>query len=219
MKVNILVQNWVEITTTIDTVNWKGKPIQVKRVKALKNSKTGTIMVYPAEIAKAEVAQLAERFGILPRDVGALLMILTKPGYFKEGEVLYKYHLQKLLFYLWKYMKKYGYGNSIPIDNFIAADNGPVPEHLNEDLQRLVDRKIIRTKYEDWEQYQSKRIMLTKEGTKLAKELWKALPDPYKELAIKVKERIHPLSPERVRHLVHNEYPEYRDTYIKNDIE
>ena len=53
----------------------------------------------------------------------------------------------------------------------------------------------------------------------MTKELWSILPDPYKELAIKVKERIYPLTPERVRQLVHNEYPEYRDSYIENDIE
>lgn len=178
-----------------------------------------TVMVYPSEIAKSEVTQTAECFGILPRDVGALLMVLAKPSYFKEGEVLYKYHLQKELFYLWKFMEKYGYGDSIPRDNFIAAKNGPKPEHLNEDLQRLVDKKLIKIKCETWDQHKSKRIILTEEGTKLAKELWSVLPDPYKEQAIKVKERIHPLTPERVRHLVHTEYPEYKDSYIENDIE
>jgi len=86
-------------------------------------------------------------------------------------------------------------------------------------LQRLTDNKLIKTKYQNWEQVQSKRIMLTEEGTKMTKELWSILPDPYKELAIKVKERIYPLTPERVRQLVHNEYPEYRDSYIENDIE
>lgn len=219
MKVNKLTRKWVNITTTVDTVNWKGEPMQVKGVKAMKNLKTGTIMVQPAEIAKAEVAQVAECFGILPRDVGSLLMILAKPSYFKEGEILYKYHLQKLLFYLWKFMEKYGYGNSIPLDNFIAAKNGPVPEHLDEDLQRLVEKKLIRIKSQKWDEVQSKRIMLTKEGTKQAKELWNVIPEPYKKLSIKVKERIYPLTPERVRQLVHNEYPEYKDSYIENDIE
>ena len=65
----------------------------------------------------------------------------------------------------------------------------------------------------------SKRIILTEKGTILAKELWFDLPDPYKNVALKVKKRIYPLSPERIRHLVHKEYPEYIDTYIKNDIE
>ena len=210
---------WNDVDTTIDTVNWRGEPIHLTGVKALKNSKTGAIRIYPSEIAKAEVRQLAESLGILPRDVGSLLMIFAKPSYFKEGEVLYKYHLQKLLFYYWKFLDMSGYKNSLPIDDFIAAKNGPVPEHLNDDLQRLEEKKLIKVRYKKWEQGRSKRIMLTKEGTKLARESWKALPHPYKEIAIKVKERIHPLSPDRVRHLVHKEYPEYKDTYVENDIE
>jgi len=217
--VNELEKKWNEVDTTIDTVNWRGEPIHLTGVKALKNSRTGTIRVYPSEIAKAEVRQLAKSLGILPRDVGSLLMIFAKPGYFKEGEVLYKYHLQKLLFYYWKFLDIYGYKNAFPIDDFIAAESGPVPEHLDDDLQTLEEKKLIKVRYEKWEQGRSKRIMLTKEGMKLATEVWKALPDPYKEIAIKVKERIHPLSPDRVRHLVHKEYPEYKDTYVKNDIE
>jgi hypothetical protein len=215
----MLPRKWVKIETAVDTVNWKGEAIRVEGVKALKNSKTGTVMVYPAEIAKAEIEQLAKSFGLLPRDIGTLLMILAKPAYFKKGEVFYKYHLQKLLFYLWKYMEKYGYGQSLPTDSFVAAENGPKPEHLDEDMKRLVENKLLKTRYEQSEYGRSKRIMLTKEGTKLANLLWVTLPNPYKELAIKVKERIHPLSPERVRHLVHNEYPEYKNSYIKNDIE
>lgn len=212
-------KTWIETEIDIDTVNWKGEPMHVTSVKALKNSKTGAIRVYPFEVAKAEIRQIAERFGLLPRDVGSLLMILAKPGYFQEGDVLYKYHLQKFLFYLWKFVDAYGYSESLPIDTFVAAKNGPVPKHLNEDLQRFEKNNLIKTKYEKWEQGKSKRITLTREGMKLAKELWCVLPDPYKEIAIKVKERIYPLSPDRVRHLVHREYPEYKNTYVENDIE
>lgn len=193
--------------------------MHVTGVKALKNPKTGAIRVYPFEVAKAEVRQIAERFGLLPRDVGSLLMILAKPGYFQEGDVLYKYHLQKSLFYLWKSLDAHGYSESLPIDIFVAADNGPVPKHLNKDLQRFEKHNLIKTKYEKWEQGKSKRITLTREGMKLAQELWCVLPDPYKEIAIKVKERIYPLSPDRVRRLVHREYPQYKNTYVKNDIE
>ncbi|MFH0896737.1 MAG: hypothetical protein V1850_01645 [Candidatus Bathyarchaeota archaeon] len=105
------------------------------------------------------------------------------------------------------------------MDNFIAAVNGPKPEHLDEDLQRLEENKLLTIRYENWDDKKSKRIILTKEGTQKAEELWKTLPDSYKELTIKVKERIHPLTPDRVRNLVHNEYPEYKDTYVENDIE
>jgi DNA-binding MarR family transcriptional regulator len=90
---------------------------------------------------------------------------------------------------------------------------------LDEDLERLEKKGLVKVRSEQTEYGKSKRIILTREGTKIADEIWNALPDPYKEIAIKVKERIHPLSPDRVRQLVHNEYPEYKNTYVENDIE
>jgi DNA-binding PadR family transcriptional regulator len=212
-------QKWIETETTIETVNWKGEPMKIAGVKAFKNPKTGAIMVYPFEVTKAEIRQIAECFDLQPRDVATLLMIAAKPGIFKEGEVFYKYHLQKQLFYLWKTLEICGYGDPLPMDNFISADNGPKPEHLDKDLQRLEERKLITVRREKWDNHESKRITLTKEGEKTAEKIWAMLPEPYKETAIRVKERIHPLSPEKVRHLVHKEYPEYRNTYVKNDIE
>ena len=175
--------------------------------------------MFPSDVAKAEVRTIAEGLCITPRDVGFLLMVLVKPGNFNEGEVLYKYHLQKLLFYLWKDLEKSGFSDSLPRDEFIPAENGPKPEHLDEDLKKFEDEKLIITKCEKWKEGVSKRIILTKEGLDLAQKLWENLPEPYKVVAMKVKEKIYPLDPETVRHKVHKEYPEYRDSYIKNDIE
>ena len=146
-------------------------------------------------------------------------MIKAQPSFFKGGEVFYKYHLQKQLFYLWKTLDKEGYGESLPVDQFVAAKNGPKPENLDSDLQRLTEKKLISIKKEKSDGTVSKRITLTAEGAKTAEDIWNILPDPYKEVAIKVKERIHPLTPDRVRHLVHNEYPEYKCSYTENDIE
>ncbi|MFH0896738.1 MAG: hypothetical protein V1850_01650 [Candidatus Bathyarchaeota archaeon] len=93
---------WIDTTIEIKTVNWKGEPLHLTGVKALKNTKTGATRVYPSEVAQAEVRQIAKCLDVLPRDVGSLLMVFAKPSYFKEGEVFYKYHLQKMLFYFWK---------------------------------------------------------------------------------------------------------------------
>ena len=210
---------WVETVTEVNTVDWRGNPIHVTGVRALKNPKTGNIRVFPYDVAKAEVKAIAEKIGILPRDVASFLMVLAKPGVFKEGEVLFKYHLQKLLFYLWKELWKNGYGESLPRDDFLAAKNGPVPKHLEEDLRRFEKKGWVKTRYEHWNGQRSKRIILTKDGLQLSKALWGTLPDPYKEVALKVKERIYPLDPETVRYLVHEEYPEYRHSYVENDVE
>ena len=211
---------WTEIETTVKTVNCKGESIQVTGVKAIKNSQNGAILVYPFEIAKAEVKQIAESLDIYPRDVGTLLMLVAKPGNFNEGDVFYKYHLQKMLFYLWKTLDTAGYGEALPRDNFIPAENGPVPEQLNCDLERFEAKKLIKTSSVKTENdHHAKKIVLTASGKKLAEELWCTLCEPYKKITLEVKERIYPMSPESVRHMVHREYPEYRDTYVKNDIE
>lgn len=146
-------------------------------------------------------------------------MLVAKPGNFNDGEVFYKYHLQKMLFYQWKYLEKFGYGDALPRDNFIAAENGPVPEQLNKDLDRLETEKIIKTHYQKTETGKARKIILTPSGKCLAEELWCALGEPYKKTTLAVKERIYPMTPEDVRHAVHKEYPEYRNTYVKNDIE
>ena len=219
-KVTKLEMKWVETTIAMDTVNWKGGSIHLEGVKALENKKTGAVRIFPDEIAKAEVRNIAEKYGLLPRDVGTLLIILAKPGNFQEGDLFFKYHLQKMLFYFWKELvDTYGSDELFPKDNFIAAENGPVPEHMDDDLVRLEKEDLITTRYEKRDNGKSKRILLTDKGTTLAKELWSDLPDPYKEDAMKVKERLFLMSPERVRHLVHQQYPEYKNTYVKNDIE
>ena len=99
-------QKWIETETTIDTVNWRGEPIQIPNVKAFKDPKTGEIYVYLTEVSKAEVNQIAKELGICPRDVSTLLMLCVKPGNFNEGDVFYKYHLQKMVFYLSKSLEK-----------------------------------------------------------------------------------------------------------------
>jgi hypothetical protein len=210
---------WIETETSIDTVNWKGEPIHVTGVKSLKNPKTGEIRIFPFDVAKAEFKQITDCLGIAPEDIGTLVEIFAQPGYFKGGEVLYKYHLQKILFYFWKAIDVNGYENTLPLDKFKAAKNGPVPEHLDQDLQRLEKCGLITVQYKQTEYGRSKKITLTRNGEKAAREIWNELPDPFKEFAVKVKERIYPLSPDRVRQLVHNEYPEYKDSYVENDIE
>jgi hypothetical protein len=218
-----LEPKWIEIETNIETVNWKGEPLEIRGVKAFKNPKTKEILVYPSEVAKAEVNQITTELRICPRDAGTLLMLLAKPGNFNEGDVFYKYHLQKMMFYLWKSVDKV-YADSLPLDRFLPAENGPVPEHLNEDLERFEKNKLIQIKRRKWKdasgnEITSKWIMLTEEGKEIAGQLWRRMPTPYEKFALDVKKRLYPLDPDQVRQLVHKEFPEYQNTYLKNDIE
>ncbi|MGD6853200.1 MAG: hypothetical protein ACQCN6_14165 [Candidatus Bathyarchaeia archaeon] len=210
--------DWTELEAIVDTVNCKGEAMQVANVKVLKNRKTGVTIIRPSDLAKAEMKQLADKLSINPRDASTLLMIYAKAGNFNEGDVFYKYHLQKMMFYLWKALEDV-YADALPIDSFVAAENGPVPELLNADIERFEGSGLICTKKEKTEFGEVKRITLTHKGESVAKELWCTLPDDYKKAAIKVKERIYPKTPEQVRHMVHRDFPEYRNTYVKNDIE
>jgi UbiD family decarboxylase len=216
-------QKWIETETTVDTVNWKGEPIKIENVKAFKDPETGEILAYPSEITKAEIKQIAKELGIQPRDVTTLLMLCIKPGNFNEGYVFFKYHLQKMMFYLWESTKEV-FQDSLIIDNIIAAENGPVPENLDKDIARLKDCGIIETKNGVWEDekgenHTSKRMLLTGKGKQVANEVCKRMPEPFSESAMKAKEKIYPMSPTAVRHMVHKQFPAYKDTYVKNDIE
>lgn len=217
-----MAEKWIEVRTEVETIDWRGNPLVLKGVKALQNVDTGRFRYHPYELAQAEIANIAERFGLLPRDVVSFMILFAKPGTYKKGEVFYRYHLQKMLFYLWKELGNNGYYETMPRDEFLAKNNGPVPMHMDDDLQRFCEQKYVTQKEEHWHpEYEkpSKRITLTEKGMKISNELWKEIPEPYRVIAIKVKERIHPMEPEKIRHIVHMEYPEYRDTYIENDIE
>ena len=78
------------------------------------------------------------------------MMLYAKPGHFIGGEVLYKYHLQKMLFYLWKELDNSGYIRSMPRDEFEAAENGPKPSNMRaRSVEELLDEhhESLRTIY------------------------------------------------------------------------
>ena len=113
------MQDWIETTVDVKSIDWKGKPVLLRQVPAVKHVQTGRIRVYPADVAKAEIRLLTRLRDLEPRDASLLLILYAKPGTFKEGEVLFKYHLNKMLFYLWKEMEAQTLGDTFPKDNFI----------------------------------------------------------------------------------------------------
>ena len=128
-----------------------------------------------------------------------------------------------MIFYLWESTRKV-FNDSLLVDKIISAENGPVPENLNKDLQRLEDCGLIKTKNGKWEdeagaEHTSRRILLTEKGTLKAEEVCRRLPEPFVKSALDVKKRLYPMSPEAVLNMVHRQFPEYKNTYVKNDIE
>ena len=213
---------WESTITDIDAYNWKGKPIHLMNVPAIKNKKTGKIRVFPSEVAKAEIKMLAENLKLQPRDVALLLILYAKPGPFKKGEVNYKYHLNKMLFYQWKNMEKQYLGEAFPRDDFRSASKGPIPIHLWDDLRRLEKMKIVSLEHYQWGETSGDASLITKltsYGLELAKSLWQETPPEIKQVTLTTKEQIFPLDPETIMKKVHREFPEYKKTYTETDRE
>ena len=211
---------WEETKIDLNTVDWRGNTIHLKNVPAIKNKKTGRICVYPTEVAKAEIRMLAEQHNLESRDVPLLLILFAKPGPFQEGYVQYKYQINKMLFYQWKEMQKQGLGETFPYDEFEAAPRGPVPKNLGDDLKRLEKKGIVSLSYKKWgkgPKEASLETTLTSSGIKIATKLAGKTPEPLKEVSAEVKKQLFPLDPLTIREKVHQEYPEYRKTYVKLD--
>jgi len=210
----------IETTTDVRTINIHGEKIILHNIPALKDEKSNKIYVDPADVSMGEIKQLAEENNIEARDIPLLLLLCAVPGPFKKGEIHYQYHLNKMLFYLQKNLEKNNYNKAFPHDEFIAADRGPVPEHIDEDLEKLQEQSLITIKYRRWgsrEKDQSKNISLTKHGITVANLLWDRIGEIFKEEILRIKNDIFPLDPETVKKNVHEEFPEYKKSYKKED--
>lgn len=217
-------ERWISILSEVDTVNDSGNPLHLVGVKALQHVETREIVFRPHDIAQAEIEALAKRHGLKEaRDVSTFLILFANPseGMIKGGDILYKYHLQKTLFYLWKGLDDAGLPDVMPRDEFMPAANGPMPVHLDEDLDRFIDQGLIDIRLKDWNpEYERlmKHILLLDDGLSLAKNIWIESPTDYSSMALWAKKLIYPMSPHQVRELVHSKYPEFIDETV-NDIE
>jgi len=203
---------WTETTINIKSVDWKGTPITIPNVPAEKNIKTKKLRVDPKDVARAEFKKISQDFGIVDRDILLFLLLYAKPGPFQRGFLCQKYKVNKMLFYQWKESEKEGLGDAIPRDEFEAENRGPVPKNLWKDLKRLKGEKLIKVEGGRKEQ-KAVTIELTKKGAQIAKKLWNTVPDPYLVTTTRVKDWLFPKDPEMIKHIVHNDYPEYRKAY------
>jgi hypothetical protein len=211
---------WIETTTDVETIDWKGNPIKLTGVKGLKNKHTGEVGVYPESVALAEMKTLARKHKLEPRDMALILFLYATVGHFKPGIAHHKYGLNKSLFYLWKELEKEGLGEAFPRDNFLAFPAGPVPENLDHDLKRLSQQGLLKTSLKAWGATQAQKSLTTEllpDGMKLAQTLWDDIPLAFRDQIVKVKTDIYPLDPETIKKRVHREYPEYRKTYTEPD--
>jgi len=212
------MNEWKQITTSLDTVDWKGNPITLHNVMAEQNISTKKIRLNPDDVAKAEFREIANNLGIQDRDVMLFILLYAKPGPFQRGYLCQKYKINKMLFYQWKRLEKFGFGEIVPKDEFVADKRGPVPKNLWDDLKRLKEMRLIKVEGSESEK-RTVTMELTDDGEKIARELWNKIPDIYLGITTEVKSRLFPLNPERLKELVHSEYPEYKKSYKNLDKE
>ena len=211
---------WIDTKVELDVVDWRGNPVHLKDVPAIKNRETGKVRLYPSQVSRAEIESYAKDFGLEARDVMLMLTLYAKPGAFKQGYLHTGYHLNKTLFYIWKDLEKQGLGDALPHDEFVAAHRGPVPKNLKADDERLQQRGLVSTRFNRWgpgPKDQSIVTELTSSGTEIAKQLWERVAEPFKLSTIRIKERIFPLDPKTIRERVHRDFPQYKKTYVELD--
>ena len=211
----------METTTDVETLDSKGRSVVLKHVKALKNTRTGKLGIYPDSLALAEMIQLAAKYDLQPRELPILLFAYAKVGHFKSGILHNRLAFNKSLFYVWKDLEKEGLGDAFPHDHFLPHPAGPVPQHLDQDLKRLSESGLVKVSLKPWGEKESEKAQTTEllpEGLKVAKEIWDDLPQSFRDEILKVKTEIYPLDTETIKKRVHKEYPEYLENNGKEEV-
>lgn len=206
----------------MDALSMRGKMIHLEKVPALKNQKTEQVGVDPNDVAKAELRLIANTESIQPRDIALFMVLCAKVGPVQQGYIHHRYRLNKMLFYQWKDLEKQGLGETFYHDTFRADIRGPVPEHLEEDAERLQKQGLVKVYWVRWgkgPKDNSKTTELTPKGLEVAERICKQVAEPFLEITHKVKEEFFPLNPTTIKNKVHKEYPEYKKTYTEIDAE
>ena len=192
--------------------NDRGKEIVVHKVPAKKID--DEVWIKPELVVKAKLDEIAEQYGIKSRQSMLMLLLEAPLGNFQEGFVFRKYNLNKMLFYQWKELEKIGLGGTFDTYTFKAEKRGPVPTELSDDLYELADKKIIEI---TGGRNSTLHVKLSREGENIARSLWNEFDASFQEISKRVKDKIMPLDPERLKEMVHTEYPEFRLKYTELD--
>lgn len=209
-----MVEDTQGMEIDLKVFNDRGRELTVHKVPAIKIDHE--VWVKPEVVVKTRLDEIAFSHGIKPRESMLLLLMYAPLGNFQGGFVFRKYNLNKMLFYQWKELEKIGLGNSFEKYTFKADKRGPVPAELRDDLENLVQKKLIE---KTGGQNSTLHAKLTPVGEGLAKKVWNEFDMEYQEISKKVKDKILPLDPGHLKEIVHSEYPEYKVKYTELDSE
>jgi hypothetical protein len=213
------MNGWTETTTKVETVDASGQPLVLEHVRAYRSPDSKEALVFPTDVMRAELMALAEALRLEPRDIALFAMMYAKPGPFQEGYVHMLYRLNKMLFYQWKGLEEQGFGEALPHDEFDAKERGPVPRHLKEDLVRLGKMGYLKADWPSGKEQQSISCNLTPAGEALASAIWFKLDPLIRAESLRWKRRLFVKTPAKIRERVHKDYPEFRKTFVKPDVD
>ena len=192
--------------------NDKGRELIIHKVPAKKIN--DEVWIRPELVVKAKLDEIAEQYGLIPRQLMLLLLLEAPMGNFQEGFIFRKYNLNKMLFYQWKELERIGLGGTFDTYTFKAEKRGPVPMELSDDLDELSNKKIVEV---TGGKNSTLHVKLSKDGEDKVKSLWNEFDTSFQEISKKVKDKIMPLDPEHLKEMVHTEYPEFRWKYTELD--
>jgi DNA-binding PadR family transcriptional regulator len=216
VKLTETKENWVTENEEIFTVNWKGEEIKLDGVPLKKNNETGEVLVNIDDVIKAEQEHHTKNIGIKSFEIYPLLLLYAKLRFYPHGIIEKGYRLRKMIFYLQKRLEKNIYEKSFIFDEIVPARAGPTPKNIKETIENLAKMGLIDYTWENDPKISAK-FTLTGKGEEIAKDLWRKTPDDIKMEILNVKEEIHLISSDALKHKVHAEYPEYKKTYTDLD--
>lgn len=211
-------RGWEPCEVTVNAATETGTVVPVHRVRAERNAETGEVRVEPLEVLRAQFRDIVDEAGLQEgRDLPLLAILAAHAGNLPVQLVSRKYSLNKMLFYQWKRLEEQGLGESFPHDEFVADRKGPVPKHIDDDLERLSAAGLVSIDKPTGRDHKPWIINLTPEGQRVANTILMRSEPWFKQVTTEVKTDIFPLDPERLRRRVHTEYPEYKRKYVEVD--
>ncbi len=228
-----------ENKTVIRSRDNNNEIVILRDIPIYRDIETGRDLITLNDVIKAEQLRVAKKFNIDVFNIYELSLLYADVR--QRGKIIKeKYRFNKMLFYLWKELEDLYGENVLIFDNMVSADQGPIPAHLENDLislqnQDLIDvfllekaKKIPESKSK-WKQLKKKKESkgirpalacgFTNKGEELAKAIWVDLDSEIRETILKVKEKFYFMKTKDIKKKVHKEFPEYRNTYSKEDRE
>ncbi len=226
-----------ENRTIIRSRDSNNEVVILRDIPIYRDKNTGNDLITLSDVIKAEQMRLSKKYKISIFNIYELSLLYADVK--QRGKIIKeKYRFNKMLFYLWKELEHLYGENVLIFDNMVSAGQGPIPTNLKNDLislqnQGLVDifllekaRKIPESKTK-WKQLKKKKddeeirpalaCGLTNKGVELTKPLWVDLDSEMRETILKIKEKFFFMKTKELKKKVHKEFPEYRNTYSKED--